>query len=92
MVSKIKYTCFTERIPMPEPQFPVVPQGVEGEIPVAKTEEVESETNKTNQSASPQGRKKKQSVTPKQEDHIDGKMLLVLMTRISPFSDFGSFH
>lgn len=68
---------------MPEPQFPVVPQVAEGEIPVAKTEEVESETKNTNQSASPQKRKKTQSVTPKQEDQIDGKMLSVFMTRIS---------
>lgn len=67
---------------MPEPQFPVVPKEAEGEIPVAKTEEVESETKNTNPLSSPQRRKKKQSVTPKQEDQIDGKMLSVLMTRI----------
>lgn len=67
---------------MPEPQLPVVPKEAEGEIPVAKTEEVESETKNTNLLGSPQRRKKKQSVTPKQEDQIDGKMLSVLMTRI----------
>lgn len=67
---------------MPEPQLPVVPKEAEGEIPVAKTEEVESETKNTNLLASPQRRKKRQSVTPKQEDQIDGKMLSVLMTRI----------
>lgn len=67
---------------MPEPQLPVVPKEAEGEIPEAKTEEVESETKSTNLLASPQRRKKKQSVTPKQEDQIDGKMLSVLMTRI----------
>lgn len=67
---------------MPEPQLSVVPKEAEGEIPVAKTEEVESETKNTNLLASPQRRKKKQSVTPKQEDQIDGKMLSVLMTRI----------
>lgn len=67
---------------MPEPQFPVVPKEAEGEISVAKTEEMESETKNTNLLASPQRRKKKQSVTPKQEDQIDGKMLSVLMTRI----------
>lgn len=67
---------------MPEPQFPVVPKEAEGEIPVAKTEEMESETKNTNLLASPQRRKKKQSMTPEQEDQIDGKMLLVLMTRI----------
>ncbi|XP_065925390.1 protein mono-ADP-ribosyltransferase PARP14 isoform X4 [Magallana gigas] len=60
-----------EIIPMPEPQLPVVPKEAEGEIPVAKTEEVESETKSTNLLASPQRRKKKQSVTPKQEDQID---------------------
>lgn len=67
---------------MPESQLPVVPKEAEGEIPVAKTEEVESETKNTNLLTSPQRRKKKQSVTPKQEDQIDGKMLSVLMTRI----------
>lgn len=67
---------------MPEPQLPVVPKEAEGEIPVAKTEEVESETKSTNLLASPQRRKKKQSLTPKQEDQIDGKMLSDLMTRI----------
>lgn len=67
---------------MPEPQLPVVPKEAEGEIPLAKTEEVESETKNTNLLSSPQRRKKKQSVTPKQEDQIDGKMLSDLMTRI----------